>query len=132
MAELRRVAMSAVGEAGIKRLFKSLLEMACQDDNLEAARLILLYSAGRPAKEPVDPDSCDRDELERLRARPGLDGPDGVLRFLRSRSLGVLIAAVAKIDEARAAGREGDPIAQLLNEVAFRRLPDDELEGDDS
>jgi hypothetical protein len=127
--ELMKAIHKAIGEREIKRLFRGLLDMAL-DCDLEAAKLLLGYAVGPPPAEPIDPDDEDADEVRRLRDRPGVEGADGVLRLLRSRSLGVLIAAVARIDEARAAGREGDPVGQLLNDVAFRKQPDDDEEGD--
>jgi hypothetical protein len=59
MAELRRAIHQAVGEAEIKGLFESLLRLA-RCGNMEAARLVLAYSVGKPPA--YDPDALEGGE----------------------------------------------------------------------
>src|SRR5262245_18700655 len=64
VAALRSALLDAVSPATLKRLVKKLIAMA-QAGDLDAARLVLLYTVGRPA-EAVDPDKAAAEEIQRL------------------------------------------------------------------
>jgi hypothetical protein len=107
----------AIGEKQIRALFTSLLNNAVEERDLESARLLLSYAVGPPPTEPVDPDSEDLDELQRLAARPHLRGPQGVLGILAGRPAALVIAALQQADRNRAEEfSDSNPLAQLLGE----------------
>src|SRR5262249_47313181 len=64
VAELRRALPDTVAPATLKRLTRKLVKMA-EGGDLDAAKLLLLYTLGRPA-EATDPDKVPTDEFQRL------------------------------------------------------------------
>jgi hypothetical protein len=96
MAAMRRAALEAVGEKGIRRLFRALLRDAIRESDREAARMVLAYCVGKAPEIPIDPDGPDLDLLRRLGEMSAL---------LQRHPMSLMLRLVAQIDAARAAGQ---------------------------
>jgi hypothetical protein len=68
LAEFRKAAVEVVGVEGVRQLMADLYQRALGGD-VNAARVVLLYTVGKPQK-CVDPDGVDLDEWCRLNATP--------------------------------------------------------------
>jgi hypothetical protein len=68
LAANRSAILKVVGPEQVEQLTRALLCRAL-DGDLDAARVLLSYSVGRPGGV-VDPDAQDADELQRLLGRP--------------------------------------------------------------
>jgi hypothetical protein len=67
-AGLRQALVEEVGEDGLRRLARKLLDLALAGD-VAAARTLLAYAVGKPAAA-VNPDEADLDEFRLIRERP--------------------------------------------------------------
>jgi hypothetical protein len=67
-AELCQAVAEAVGSEGVREIMTKLFDLA-RGGHIEAARLFLEYSVGKPPPA-ADPDRCDLNEFEILAANP--------------------------------------------------------------
>jgi len=62
VARLRQAALNVVGDKDIEEIFSAIMALA-KNGNLQAAKLILSYTIGKPA-QAENPDQMDQQELE--------------------------------------------------------------------
>jgi hypothetical protein len=110
----RSAILKVVGPEQVEQLIRTLLQRALCGD-LDAARVLLSYSVGRPG-EVADPDDVDGDELRRLLKRP--------------LALEVILSALEGVDPARVidhikdahAKKPADPTAALGDKIKLELL----------
>jgi hypothetical protein len=114
LAANRSAVLRVVGPEQVEQLTRGLLGRAL-DGDLDAARVLLSYSVGRPG-EVADPDDQDGDELRRLLKRP--------------LALEVILSALEGVDPARVidhikdahAKKPADPTAALGDKIKLELL----------
>jgi hypothetical protein len=113
-AGLRQALVEEVGEDGLRRLARKLLEQALAGD-VAAARTLLAYAVGKPTAA-VNPDEVDLDEFRLVRERPSK--PEILLALVDSADPGRAAEALAKPSP------EGQTVEAFFREVLESRTSD--------
>src|SRR5262249_18306316 len=111
-AALRQALLDEVGEDGLQKLARKLLELALAGD-VAAARTLLAYVVGRP-RPAAGPDRCGRDEMQLIGERPA--DSEVILALIDSAPPGPIAEAVAEMDS-----RHGEAPREVLQRVIDRR-----------
>jgi hypothetical protein len=93
---LRQALVEEVGEDGLRRLARKLLEQALAGD-VAAARTLLAYAVGKPTVA-VNPDEAELDEFRLIRERPSK--AEAILALIDSALPGKLSEAFGLLDRA--------------------------------
>jgi hypothetical protein len=105
-AALRQALLEEVGEDGLRKLARKLLEQALAGD-VAAARTLLAYAVGKPTAA-VNPDEADLDEARLIRERPSRG--EVVLALLDSLPAEAVAELMRRVDAAQG----DDPVAAAL------------------